>query len=351
MEPKVRKLQILSAIIESYVESGEPVGSKMLAGLLGNKVSTATLRNDMAALAESGYLMQPHTSAGRIPTQRGYRMYVDQLMISRTLPEDIMKQIDIRLTDYSMDPDRFLAEASRMLSEMTGMTSVATAPATEDARVTGIELMPTGMHTCLLVIMLAPAVLKTRRCRITLPLNDTTLDGLKRIMRISFVGKRLSEIDRRSMLSIQEQLGDLGTVIEPLLLAVRDTARSGAGVRVNIDGQVHLLERSMFSDDALRELMSFICDEKRVCSLFSDNHGSISVMIGTESGISALSEASIIKARYSSGLGASGWVGVIGPQRMSYSRLIPSIQYFASAVGKVMSAIETETGTLDGEDQ
>ena len=350
MEPKTRKLQILSAIVESYAETGEPVGSKVLAELLNNQVSTATLRNDMAALAESGYLSQPHTSAGRIPTQRGYRMYVDQLMNWRTLPEDIMRQIDIRLTDYSMDPDRFLTGAAHMLSEITGMAAVISAPSTEDALITGMELMPTGMHTCLLVIMLSPSVLKTRRCRITLPFTDDMLEGLRRMLKMSFIGKRLSEIDRRAMLAIQEQLGPLGTVVEPILLAVRDTARNGSDAGVIIDGQAHLLERSMFSNDALRGLMVFICDPKRVGRLFSDKHGTISVLIGSETGVDALSEASVVKARYSSGLGASGWVGVIGPQRMSYSKLIPSIQYFAGAVSKVMSAVETESGTLDGED-
>ena len=152
------------------------------------------------------------------------------------------------------------------------------------------------------------------------------------------------------MLAIQQQLGELGTVVEPLLLAVRDMARGGAGIRVNIDGQVHLLERSMFSDDALRELLAFISDTGRLCAMLADNHGTINVRIGTETGESALSEASVITARYSSGLGASGWVGVIGPQRMNYSRLIPCIQYFATAVGKVMSAIECEAGTLTGDD-
>ncbi len=351
MEPKTRKLQILSAIVESYAATGEPVGSRMLAELLGNKVSTATLRNDMAALAESGYLSQPHTSAGRIPTQRGYRMYVDQLMSWRTLPEDIMRQIDIRLTDYSMDPDRFLAGATHMLSEITGMTSVISAPSTDDALITGMELMPTGMHTCLLVMMLSPSVLKTRRCRITLPLTEDTLEGLRRMLKMSFIGKRLSEIDRRSMLEIQERLGPLGTVIEPILLAVRDTARNGADATIIIDGQSKLLERGMFPNEALRGLMAFICDTKQVGALFADKHGTISVLIGSETGVDALVDASVVKARYSSGLGSSGWVGVIGPQRMSYSMLIPSIQYFAGAVSKVMSAVETESGTLDGEDE
>ncbi len=342
MEPKKRKLTILAAVIESYVESGEPIGSKALAELLGNAVSSATLRNDMAALAEGGYLHQPHTSAGRIPTQRGYRMYVDQLMSLRTLPEDLMRSIDVGLTGYSMDPERFITEASKMLSGMTGMAAIATAPTAEDARVTGLELMPMSKHTCLLMIMIKPLVLKTRICRVAIPLTDQAIDGLTQILRTGFVGKRLSEINRMTMLNLQEQLGTLGEIIEPLLIAIRDAARGGREGRISINGQAFLLEHKAFSDNALRSMLSFVSNRDRLNSFICSAGGTINVLIGTETGITELSEASVITARYSSGMGASGWVGVIGPQRMNYSRIIPCIQYFSTAVGKVMGAMEVE---------
>ncbi|MBQ6797552.1 MAG: heat-inducible transcription repressor HrcA, partial [Clostridia bacterium] len=123
VEPKQRRLLVLAAIIESYVETGEPVGSKTLANALYNTVSSATIRNDMASLTEAGYLEQQHASAGRTPTQRGYRLYVDHLMGRRSLPQEIMRDIDMQLSGYSMDPLSFLEDASRMLSDMTGLTA------------------------------------------------------------------------------------------------------------------------------------------------------------------------------------------------------------------------------------
>lgn len=340
MEPKKRKLAVLAAIIEQYVESGEPVGSKTLAGMLGD-VSSATVRNDMAALAEGGYLMQPHTSAGRVPSQRGYRMYVDRLMNCRSLPEDIMRYIDLELLGYSMDPDRFLAHSSLMLSTMTNMAAVATTPAADDAEVTGVELMRTGWQTCLIIVMMSPAVLKSRRCRMNGELTEQEMETLRRALRTELCGKRVSEINLRSVNRLRERLGELAETAEPLLTAAREAVREGADAQVMLNGQARLLERSDFDDAELRGLLGFLSDKEKLAELVASSHNSINVSIGTELGHDELSEASLITARYRSGKGAAGWIGIIGPCRMNYSRIIPCIEYFSAAVGRVMSLIET----------
>ena len=342
MEPKKRRLAVLAAIIEHYVEYGEPVGSKTLAELLGG-VSSATVRNDMAALAEGGYLEQPHTSAGRIPSQRGYRMYVDRLMNCRALPEDLTRYIDLELTGYSMDPDRFLSHACQMLSGMTRMAVVSTAPSAEDARITGVELMRTGRSSCLIILMLSPAVLKSRMCRFACELTDDELDVFRYALRSELCSRRASEINLRSINRLRERLGELSDTAEPLLTAAREAAREGTGTHVMLDGQAQLLAHTDFDDRALRALLGFLSDRERMGRLLDSCHQSINVCIGTELGHDELSQASIIAARYRSGHGASGWLGVIGPTRMNYSGIIPCIEYFSSAVGRIMSAIESDT--------
>ncbi len=342
MEPKKRRLAVLAAIIEHYVEHGEPVGSKTLAGLLGG-VSSATLRNDMAALAEGGYLDQPHTSAGRIPSQRGYRMYVDRLMNCRSLPEDITRYIDLELTGYSMDPDRFLSHACQMLSGMTGLAVISTAPSADDAVVTGVELMRTGRSSCLVILMLSPAVLKSRMCRFACELTDEELDIFRHALRSELCLRRASEINLRAVNRLRERLGELSDIAEPLLSAAREAAREGTGSQVMLDGQSRLLAHSDFDDRALRGLLGFLSDRERLARLLGSCHQSINVCIGTELGHEELSQASIIAARYRSGRGSSGWLGVIGPTRMNYSGIIPCIEYFSSAVGRIMSAIESDT--------
>ncbi len=342
MEPKKRRLAVLAAIIEHYVEYGEPVGSKTLADLLGG-VSSATVRNDMAALAEGGYLMQPHTSAGRIPSQRGYRMYVDRLMNCRALPEDLTRYIDLELTGYSMDPDRFLTHAAQMLSGLTRMAVVTTAPSAEDARITGVELMRTGRSSCLIILMLSPAVLKSRMCRFSEELTDEELEVFRQALRAEFSFRRASEINLRAINRLRERLGELSDMAEPLLTAVREVAREGASAQVMLNGQACLLAHSDFDDRGLRGLLGFLSDKERMGRLLSECHQSINVCIGTELGHDELSEASIIACRYRSGHGSSGWVGIIGPMRMNYSGIIPCIEYFSSAVGRIMSAIEYDT--------
>lgn len=346
MEPKQRRLEILAAVIESYVDTGEPVASGTVAQMMDNSVSSATLRNDMAALAEGGYLTQPHTSAGRIPTERGYRMYVDRLMQTRSLPEDLMRHIDIQLTACSMDPERFLNEASRTLSAMTGMTTALTQPVSPDAHITGIELMPTGRHTCLLMTMISPSLLRTRMCRLGVDLNDETLGAMRRVLRAAVCGKHLSEIDHRLVAHIKQQLGSLGDIFEPLLLAVRDAARSGGSSQIAMGGQEHLLEHAAFSDRALRDMLAYLSDRQQLTDLLLGSPGTLNVYIGSESRREALKEASVITAKYSSGGGAAGWIGLIGPQRMPYSRMIPCVQYFATAIGRLMSAMESEETAL-----
>lgn len=342
MEPKKRRLAVLAAIIEHYVEFGEPVGSKTLAELLGG-VSSATVRNDMAALAEGGYLVQPHTSAGRIPSQRAYRMYVDQLMNCRALPEDLTRFIDLQLTGYSMDPDRFLSHACQMLSGMTRMAVVSTAPSAEDACITGVELMRTGRNSCLVILMLSPAVLKSRMCRFESEMTDAELDIFRRLLRSEFCSRRVSEINLRAINRLRERLGELSDDAEPLLTAVREVAREGTSAQVMLDGQARLLAHADFDDRALRGLLGFLSDRERMGRLLSGCHQSINVCIGTELGHDELSEASVIACRYRSGHGASGWLGVIGPMRMNYSGIIPCIEYFSSAVGRIMSAIECDS--------
>lgn len=343
MEPKKRRLAVLAAIIEHYVEYGEPVASKTLAEMLGD-VSSATVRNDMAALAEGGYLVQPHTSAGRIPSQRGYRMYVDRLMSHRALPEDLTRYIDLELTGYSMDPDRFLTHAAQMLSGLTRMAVVTTAPSAEDACITGVELMRTGRSSCLIILMLSPAVLKSRMCRFGCELTDSELEAFRQTLRSEFRTRRVSEINLRAINHLRERLGELSDMAEPLLTAVRELAREGTSAQVMLSGQARLLAHTDFDDRALRGLMGFLSDRELMARLLAECHQSINVCIGTELGHDELSQASVIACRYRSGRGSSGWMGIIGPMRMNYSGIIPCIEYFSSAVGRIMSAIECDSG-------
>ena len=338
LEPNERKLRILAAIVETYAETGEPVGSKILAEMLGGGVSSATVRNDMAALSASGYIEQPHTSAGRIPSQRGYRLYVDRLMSRRALPEETMQDIDMRLTTYSMDPSGFLSAAAQSLSDATGMTSIITTPSDDDAKVRNIELIQGGSNSCLLIMMIAPSVLKTRLVRVNTELSAEMLMSLRQLLCETVKGRRLKEVDRRMLLGIRQVLGESGIVLEPLLSALRESARDASKVSIMLSGISKLL--SIDDHEASRDVISFLSNEERLGKLIASREGTMSVSIGREMMEDQMAQASMITARYRGGKDAAGWVGIIGDTRMSYQKIIPHIEYFSAAVGRMMSALD-----------
>ena len=262
MEPRARKLKILASIIESYVLTGEPIASKALAEAMQNSVSSATIRNDMAELVASGYLEQPHTSSGRIPSQRGYRLYVDHLMMgSHELPLELQGEIDRRLKAFSYDPNKFLEVTASLIAEQTGLLAVVTNPTDQHPKVTNAELMLIGTHSVMLLIMISPATLKTRVCRLKPELTPELVEVLRRRLR-----GRLADIPTESM---DEQFftetailnGDLWELLEPLFAAARECIEESSEMQVIMEGQSSMLARGVFAEWQLAGIMDFM--EKR----------------------------------------------------------------------------------------
>lgn len=342
MVPKLRRLAVLSAVVEHYINSGEPVSSKKLCESTELDVSPATFRNDMASLTEGGYLHQPHTSAGRVPTQRGFRLYVDTLMNRRTISEEIVRDIEVKLLSYSLDPSGFLTQATRMLSDMTGLAAFATNPVTDDAVITLAEIIPTAAHTCIVLLMITPSNLKSRICRVEIPLDERNVEVMRKVFAAKFCGKRLHEITKQFVESTVQSLGGYADIFRPIFLAAKEAADEGRKTVAELTGESRLLSSNAFSDSSLRSLLSFVSDDEKLTPLVCSLGGSLNVCIGSESGHDELKDASIVSAKYSSAGGASGWVGVIGPTRLNYARVIPCIEYFSTAVGKLMSTSENE---------
>ncbi|MDR1002190.1 MAG: heat-inducible transcriptional repressor HrcA [Oscillospiraceae bacterium] len=337
MTPGQRKYKILQTIIESYVESGDPVGSKTLAAMLENAVSSATIRNDMSDLVDSGYLEQPHTSSGRIPSQRGYRLYVDQLMWKRTLTDEVQSLISDKLTAYSCNPERFIEAAAQLLSEQTNFVAVITTPADVQARVVAVEIMPTSEHTVVIMMMISPSVLKSRICRLHVKVESAAVNMLRHYMNLHLLNMQISELTDDYMERITNELGSVGTALAPAFAMAADIAQEAGTVQIAVEGQSNLYDREDLSYSDVKELMAFLRNKQDIINLLSLS-GSSHVIIGRESKKAQLSGVSVVAARYYSGIGASGLVGVIGPLRMNYSKLIPYVEYFAGVVGSEMKA-------------
>jgi len=212
MELGARKLKILQAVIEAYIQTGEPVGSKALCELLDVSVSSATIRNEMASLSELGLLEQPHTSAGRIPTQFGYRLYINELMKPKPLSDEEMRYIDRYLSEYADDPDLLLEKAAEMLAEMTKYAAISTTPTNRDATIQRIQLVQTGPHTAMLVLTTSTGAVKSKLFRTNYLLNSDILRMFSNVLNEKMGSVHLLNVTpdfiKSTAFSIEDSPGD-----------------------------------------------------------------------------------------------------------------------------------------------
>ena len=189
-----RKKQILAIITERYIATAEPVGSKAICAHMGNAVSSATIRNDMADLVELGLLEQPHTSAGRVPSQAGYRYYVDNLMTSYELGIDEQERIKIWLQSFSGEPDKLLEKAGSILAELTNCVAVSSSPSDDEAFIRRIELVPLSDHTAMIVLLATSGILKSAVVRCEAEINVEIAEIFYNICQTYFTGRNVSDI-------------------------------------------------------------------------------------------------------------------------------------------------------------
>ncbi len=333
-----RKKQILAAVVEQYIRTGEPVGSKGLLSSTGMSVSSATVRNEMSELAAMGYLEQPHTSAGRVPSQKGYRYYVDNLMKSREIDELNRRMIDAGISSAVGDPERLIAQAGEVLADLTKCACISTAPGGEAMIIKRIELVPVGIHSAMLVLLTSNGILKSRLCRLDCELTAKICEQFYNIVQSCIIGKPASEISVASMQTVAATLdGDVFAML-PLMAAVCELARSTASSRIMLGGSSNLF--SSYGSDAM-ELLEFLNKREPLSAVMGGITEPLDVKIGRENLYRQLENSSVIVAKYSVGGSDSGTIGIIGPTRMDYENIIPSVKYLTNLVGRLITqAIE-----------
>ena len=334
-----RKKRILEAIVRAYVATGEPVGSKMLCEMLGNTVSSATIRNELADLVEMGYLEQPHTSAGRIPSHLGYRFYIDKLMGKTVLPEKERSLIDTMLMDFNSDPERLLEEASQALASATKLAAVSTTPASDNAVIRSIQLVPTGRRSALIVLMTSSGVMKNRLCRCDFDLTPELLRVVSRLLGDKFTGKLLGEITLAYIQTLAASLGSLAFMISPVLMAVFEAVKDASASDVCLEGQANLLVYPDFDGGSARRIMEFLNRRGELANLLNKKKGSLQILVGSENDIPELAYSSLVVAKYTINGQEAGSIGIIGPTRMDYAHAVASLEYLADAVGKILTDV------------
>ena len=336
MELGKRKELILSAVVEQYIKTGEPVGSKVLMSSLPIQVSAATIRNEMSELAEMGLLDQPHTSAGRVPSQAGYRYYIDNLMNKTELTEDEKYSLRLELERSAGDPDKLLGKAGQMLARITGCAAVSTSPADSGATVKRIEIVPVGTRLAMIVMLTSTGIIKNGVCRTDTEITPDMIDNFYRIVGETFIGKPVSDIGTVMIQTLVASLGSNALSMSPLFVVLSDIASQAISAEIHLQGEENLLHHRELGDN-IYETLRFLDEEEKLERAVSSGKNALSVMIGKENMYRQLENTCMIVARYNIQGHDGGAIGIIGPTRLDYAKLIPSIEYLTEIVGKLLT--------------
>ena len=349
-----RKKRILRAIVETYIATAEPVGSKMVAEKAGLDVSTATIRNEMADLTELGYLEQPHTSAGRIPSAAGYRLYVNELMDRQQLTIQETERINQALNLKMEELDRVIDRAGKVLSQISDYPVFTAAATVERVTVKRFDLLMVEDNAFIAVVMTDNSVVKNKLVRMPDRLSDTQLQLLSAVLNSSFVGLSREEME--------ETLDKMETRTAPaafeLISLVVDFAvevlAEQTQHKVHTAGITHLLEHPEYhSLDKAKPLMTYLSEETETSKLpmTLDKGKNMNILIGPENVNDALKDTSVVMASYDIGDNMKGVIGVVGPTRMDYAKVTARLSYFADSLTRMFGKGELPAADQDGNEE
>lgn len=332
MELTERKNRILRSVVEHYIVTGEPLGSKQLCGSLN--VSSATVRNEMSDLSEIGLLEQTHTSSGRIPSDRGYRYYIEHLMADAGLSRSDRFAIRSAFTDITSEPAAILRKAVQYLAELSDCACVATTPFDENATIRHIELVPIGDRSALVIVVVSTGTIKTGLCRLEEKPDLRTAEVFYRICATAFQDKRANDVSLSRLQTIASGLGDRMLSILPLLFSVAELANQASKPEVLSAGQENLLRHPELEVDKFA-LYDFLQDPHMLIRYLQSGHNDMTIRIGSEIGVQALRHTSILRSQYKVNDRPFGCIAVLGPTRMNYPGIIPTLAYLCRIIGEM----------------
>lgn len=336
MELDERKLKILKAIISNYLETGEPVGSRTISKYTDLNLSSATIRNEMADLEELGLIMQPHTSAGRIPTDKGYRLYVDRMMTEK---DTEMEEMKTQLLERVDKMESLLKQVARVLAYNTNYATLVTAPQYQNSKLKFIQLSQVDENQLLAVIVVDGNVIKNKLMRVQRMLGNDEVLKLNVLLNTFLQGASLQDINLEMIQTIKKQAGEFADIMENIFQGIAEAIHEADEVEIYTSGTTNMLKYPELGNieqttkllEALedRQGLDELIDE----SMHSENGTGIQVYIGEEAPVSNMKDCSIVTATYELAEGAKGTIGIIGPKRMDYK--------------KVVSTLKNLTGELD----
>lgn len=329
-----RKRRILAAVVDAYIVTGEPVGSKAIASLPDIRVSPATIRNDMAVLEQLGFLEQPHTSAGRIPTYSGYRLYIDELMNARSLTDEDKKMLDECLDVDVPTADALIESASKALAELTNCAAVVKNVAPKFSVITKVEVIPTGRRMYVLLMITSSGNIRNKVCRLEFDLTNEQMDFFSRYMAENLQGVSIDELSEDIIERLVEAMGAYMVTLAPLLKGVCELAEGFRDNEIKLAGEKNLLARQDISSAQIAEF--FEHKNEVVKDMLDDSFGDLQVMFGEDGGF-IIENSSMIVSKIKKDGKTAGSLGIIGPMRLDYAKIIPYVQYLTERITEMIS--------------
>lgn len=329
-----RKRRILAAVVDAYIVTGEPVGSKAIASLPDIKVSPATIRNDMATLEQLGYLEQPHTSAGRIPTYSGYRLYIDELMCAKSLSPEDKRTLDESLDIDVPTADALIESASKALAELTNCAAVVKNVAPKFSVITKVEVIPTGKRMYVLLMITSSGNIKNKICRLEFDLTNEQIDFFSSYMAENLQGISVDELSEDIIERLVAAMGTYMVTLAPLLKGVCELAEGFKDNEIRLEGEKNLLARR----DVDHEQIARFFEHKNevVKGMLDDSFGDLQVVFGEDGGF-VIENSSVILSKIKKDGKTAGSLGIIGPMRLDYAKIIPYVQYLTERITEMIS--------------
>ncbi len=342
MEMTERKKKVLRSIVDLYIRTAEPVGSKAVAELPDMNFSSATIRNEMAELTTMGYLEQPHTSAGRVPSATGYRLYVDELMADYRLSIDETRTINSAIAEKMERVDKMVEQVAKLVSQATDLPAISVAARSGSPTVQRFDLIMAGQGSIILVVMLSSDQVLNKLIKLPVSLSEADLKLLAAVLNATMTDLTLPELTADVMERVMRSAGE-GAVLVPVILDfVTETLRHYGSANMAVAGQMRLLGQPEYRDiDKAQRLLTSL-DEDALSDLpaMMMNENGTKVLVGPEHVAQELKDTSVVMTKFDIGDGMQGMIGVVGPTRMDYAKVTARLSYFAESLSKMFAKPE-----------
>ncbi|MGV2938164.1 heat-inducible transcriptional repressor HrcA [Mesobacillus sp. LC4] len=335
-----RQVLILQVIVDDFIRSAQPIGSRSLSKKEEINFSSATIRNEMADLEDMGFIEKTHTSSGRIPSEKGYRFYVDNLLLPQKVNRSDMAAIKSIFAERIYELEKIVQKSARILSEMTNYTSIVLGPAVKDNRLKKLQIVPLNKDTAIAIIVTDTGHVENRMFHFPTSIDPSDVEKMVNILNDRLAGVPLTNLNSKIYKEIAMLLRQHISSYDTLLNTIMDTLNMPASEKVFFGGKTNILSQPEFNDvDKIRNLMNMIEHEDGLYHLIRQNSAGINIKIGTENDNSAMENCSLITATYSMGEEKLGSIAVLGPTRMEYSRVISLLQLISTDLSKVLTQL------------